>query len=338
MLFQGCWATGFLWPLGSLINYPMENKMTTSIVVSSEMITALREKTGAGIMDCKRAIQEASGSMDKAVEILRKKGLADMAKRAGRIMKEGTVVVKISENGASGAMVELNCETDFVSKTADFRSLAETAVSMMLQTPSLTDPSADPALSESLKKLATKMGENMVIRRGCRLQLSGSGIFSYYIHTDGKKGALVELGFQGDVSKVMEDLKTAAKEIALQIVAMSPRWVRKEDVPAEVIEKEKEIYRANAANQGSPGGQSCAKSQGSPGGQSCAKSQGKPGAAVEKMLEGRIKKFLQASCLLEQAGIRDSKVTVASMLSQIAVKIGGPITVRKFENYCVGTE
>lgn len=288
--------------------------MTASADISSDKVMTLRRKTGAGIMDCKRAIQESAGDLDKAVEILRKKGLADLAKRAGRAMKEGTIAVKVSDDGSSASIVELNSETDFVAKNPEFKALAEGLASALLQNPSMSDPANDASMKETVQKLAAKMGENMQLRRGARYQLSGSGVLNYYVHTDTKKAALVELGFQGDASKTADELKSIAKEVALQSVAMFPRWVRREDVPAEVIEKEKEIYRANAIGQG------------------------KPAAAVEKMLEGRIKKFFQESCLLEQASIRDSKMTVSAMLEQASSKLGGKITVKRFENYHVGME
>ena len=158
----------------------------------------------------------------------------------------------------------------------------------------------------------------MQFRRSIRYQLSGSGGLNCYIHTDSKKGALVELGFDGqEPASQAFNLSTTsplAREIALQVVAMSPRWISGKDVPAEVVAKEKEIYRANALNQG------------------------KPERAVEKMLEGRMKKFFRENCLLEQASIRDSKTTVSAMLEQASAKAGGALTVKRFENYLVGAE
>lgn len=285
--------------------------MTVPANISSDKIVAIRRKTGAGIMDCKRAVQEASGDMDRAVEILRKKGLADLSGRMGRSMKEGVVAAKISDDGKAAAMVELDCETDFSARNPEFKELAASFVLRLLET-SISDPANDPSIKDNVAKLAAKMGENMQFRRSVRYQLSGSGVLNYYIHTDSKKGALVELGFEGQESSA--SLPEAAREIALQVVAMSPGWISGKDVPPEVVAKEKEIYRANALNQG------------------------KPERAVEKMLEGRMKKFFRENCLLEQASIRDSKTTVSAMLEQASAKVGGALTVKRFENYLVGAE
>ncbi|MFH1619139.1 MAG: translation elongation factor Ts [bacterium] len=285
-----------------------------TVEVNSEMVMALRAKTGSGIMDCKRAIQEAGGDMEKAAEDLRKKGLADLAKRASKIMKEGIVAVKISPDGRIGVMAELDCETDFVARNPEFRAMAETIASAMLTNDSIGDPAADAALIDSVTQLAAKMGENIQLRRGVRYGLTGPGAINYYLHTDIKKAALVELAFGGDSTKAGDELKNIARELALQAVAMYPRWLRREDVPAEVIEKEKEIYRANPRNQG------------------------KSAQAVEKMLEGRIKKFSQDNCLLEQASVRDQKLTVCAMLDQVSARLGASVTAKRFVCYHVGVE
>ncbi len=266
-------------------------------------------------MDCKRAVQEASGDLDKAEEILRKKGLAGLSGRLGRSMNEGAISAKISDDGKTAVIVELNCETDFSARNPEFKELAEKLALRMLEDASISDPANDTAMKGAVEKLAAKMGESMQLRRGVRYQLSGAGVLNFYVHTDGKKGSLVELGAerQGPSSQAV-DLSPVARELALQVVAMSPRWIRSEDVPPEVVEKEKEIYRANALNQGKPEG------------------------AIEKMLKGRIKKFFRESCLLEQTSIRDSKITVSAMLEQASAKVQGRLSVKRFENYLIGAE
>jgi len=199
-----------------------------------------------------------------------------------------------------------------VARNPEFRALAEDFAVKILANPSIVSPSDDAGFKETVLKVAAKMGENMQLRRGVRYQTTG--IINYYVHTDMKKAALVEISFSGDAAKSGEELKNIARELALQAVAMYPRWIGSKDVPAEVVEKEKEIYKANAQNQG------------------------KPAAAVEKMLEGRIKKFYQESCLLEQASIRDSKQTVTQMLEQASLKLGGTVSVKRFDCYIIGME
>jgi elongation factor Ts len=271
----------------------------------------LRNQTGAGIMDCKAALKEANGDIAKAVEILRKKGIAGLAKRAGRTMKEG--LVKIKNDGNKYAMLEINCETDFVAKNPEVQAFSQELVDLMLKDESYSNPAENEKAKEKLQNVAMKTGENMIIRRGIVYTANPDSAIGYYIHSDNKKAALVELNFKCDKSKKTE-IETIAKELAMQAVAMGPKWVRKEDVPAEVIEKEKEIYKATP------------------------QAQGKSEIALSKMLEGRIKKFYEDSCLLEQAFIKDSKVKIADMLKNKSQALGGEITVKRFVSYIVGLE
>lgn len=282
-----------------------------SSAISTEQVMSLRNQTGAGIMDCKAALKEAEGDMAKAVEILRKKGIAGLAKRAGRTMKEGLVEIKFSADKC--AIAEINCETDFVAKNPDVKKFAQDLVSSMLTDASLANPAESESAKEKLQNLAMKTGENMIIRRGTVLNISSDSVLGSYVHTDFKKAALVELSFSGDSSK-KEAVLSLAKDLAMQCVAMSPKWLNKEDVPAEVIEKEKEIYKATP------------------------QAQGKSEVALSKMLEGRIKKFYEESCLNEQAFIRDQKVKIADLIKAKAQEFGGSLSIKRFVCYMVGVE
>ncbi|HOW88720.1 MAG TPA: translation elongation factor Ts [Elusimicrobiales bacterium] len=282
--------------------------------ITSEQVMSLRSQTGAGVMDCKNALKESAGDLAKAVELLRKKGLAGLAKRAGRLMKEGVVAVKTSPDSAALAMVEVNCETDFVAKNPEVRALAEGLASQMLSDSSLSNPAEDEKSKEKLQALAMKMGENMQIRRGLVYRAEPKTVFNCYVHSDSKKAAVVELSFGGDIAQVRNELMSLAKELAMQSVAMSPRWLRREDVPADVVEKEKEIYKAGPA------------------------AAGKTGVALEKMLAGRVNKFYQESCLLEQVYIRDTKSSVAEAVKKHAEALKGDVLVKRFDFYIVGVE
>jgi len=284
--------------------------MTTAQGSLSEKIMTLREKTGAGIMDCKKALVENNGDIEKAVEFLRKKGLADVAKRAARSTKEGLVAVKVSPDGKTAAMSEITCETDFVAKTPDFKKLSEDIVSYVLANPKDGDYSDDAKIKEMVLAVAPKLGENMSLRRAVNYRLSGNGAIFYYLHSDNKKAALVELACENASSPVAK-LQEAAKELGMQIVAMFPRFLCKAEVPAAEIEKEKEIYTTQAKNQG------------------------KPDAAIAKMLEGRIKKFYEEICLLNQASVKDSKKTVEQYLADITSDCG-KVTVKRFARYHLG--
>ncbi len=281
-----------------------------STTITTEQIMTLRNQTGAGIMDCKQALKEANGDMQKAIEILRKKGLSGLAKRSGRAMKEGLVLVK--SNDKSYVMVEVNCETDFVAKNDEFKNLVNWLCDEMLQNENF-DPVKDEKANNKLKEVAMKIGENMQIRRGVRYNKENNCIIGSYVHADNKKGCLIKVRFESnpnDLSKIEE----LAKNLAMQCVAMGPKWVKREDVPQDVIEKEKEIYKASP------------------------QAQGKSEVALTKMLEGRITKFYQEVCLLEQGYIRDNKLTIKAYIENIAKECGTSLSVERFDCFIVGIE
>lgn len=278
--------------------------------LSNDDIIKLRAQTGAGIMDCKNALKEADGDMTKAVEILRKKGLSGLAKRAGRTMKEGIVVIKNNSN--KYVMLEMNCETDFVAKNDEFVALANSLSNEMLLKDGF-NPAEDKASKDKLNSIAMKIGENMQIRRAVSYNIGPNTVVGYYLHSDNKKGCLLKLKLSStpsDISKINE----LAKNLAMQAVAMGPKWISRNDVPKEVIEKEKEIYKSSS------------------------QAQGKSEIAISKMLEGRINKFYQEMCLLEQLYIRDNKITVSEYITQISRESGVDISVEKFDTFIVGVE
>lgn len=286
--------------------------MTT---ITSNQVMSLRNQTGAGIMDCKNALKEADGDAAKAIEILRKKGIASLAKRSGREMKEGIIAIKMSGAGDGASMIEINCETDFVAKNPDVRNFADETASLMLANKTTENPAEDKTAIERLQALALKTGENMQIRRGVTYKAdSSNSVVHCYLHSDNKKGALVEVSFEGDFKTAQQDLLNLAKELAMQAVAMHPKWLRREDVPKEVIEKEKEIYK------------------------STPQAQGKDGIALEKMLEGKLKKFYQENCLMEQTSIREPKSAVSGIIKETSKKLNGTVSVKRFDCYYIGIE
>ncbi len=280
-------------------------------IVTTEQVMSLRSQTGAGIMDCKAALKEADGDMAKAVEILRKKGIAGLAKRAGRTMKEG--VVEVKNSGNKYAMVEINCETDFVAKNPDVKNFAVELAGLMLSDASYSNPAENEKAKEKLQNLAMKTGENMIIRRGIVFESSSNSEIGFYIHTDSKKTAMVEISFSKDVAN-REVIRQLAKDIAMQCVAMGAKWLNKEDVPAEVIEKEKEIYK------------------------STPQAQGKNEIALAKMLEGRIKKFYEENCLNEQPFIRDQKIKISDLVQAKGKELSTDLSIKRFVSYMVGLE
>lgn len=280
--------------------------------ITAKMVSELRERTGAGMMDCKKALTEANGDMEKAIEILREKGLAAAAKKAGRVAAEGLVETYISEDGKRGAIIELNCETDFVAKNADFAELAKNIakhaahsnankVEELLDEKFIVDNNV--SVKDAITALIAKLGENMSFRRFERF-VAEEGVISDYIHGGGRIAVMVQL--KGGNEAV---LKEVAKELALQIAAANPLYLNKEDVPADVIEKEKEIYRQQALNEG------------------------KPEKVVEKMVEGRLQKYYKDVCLIEQLWIRDQDLTIRKYLENKSKEAGNEIKVVKFARF-----
>ncbi len=274
-----------------------------------EQIKTLREKTGAGLGACKAALLESNDDLETAIVYLRKKGLADMAKRAGRETKEGRTVVKTSADGKTYVMASLGCETDFVAKTPDFTNLAQAIADYMLANPTVKDFTADETLGAMIKEHAPKFGENVSFTKAVCWQAAGDNVINYYLHSDNRKSALVELscGVCDDAKKA--EAASLAREIAMQAVGMVAQYLREEDVPADVIEKEKDIAVTQAKNEG------------------------KPEAAIEKMIPGRLKKFFKDVCLLDQPCIKDNKMDVKTFIEQKGKELGLTIKVERFVRF-----
>ena len=265
--------------------------------ISAKDVKELREKTGCGMMDCKKALTEAGGDIEKAAEILREKGLASAVKKAGRIAAEG--VVAAYKEGDVAVLLEVNCETDFVAKTEQFKSLVNDIAKIIVkEAPEDVDalmaaPCEAGTVEDMMKNAVATIGENMKIRRFARVE----GFTDTYIHLGGKIGVLVQTDVEPDAA--------AIHDVAMQIAAARPTYISKEDVDANEIAHEKEILRAQALNEG------------------------KPEKIVDKMVEGRIQKYYKEVCLLEQPFVKDDDMSVAKM-------IGGRFQVQKFVRYEMG--
>jgi elongation factor Ts len=281
---------------------------------ATQLIKELREKTGAGMMDCKRALDEAKGDFAAAETILRKKGMADAAKKSARATKEGAVAFKI--DGKAGAIIEINSETDFVAKGADFQALVNVLVDKACAGALKT---AESASDEFVKPLVGKLGENMALRRFDRFELKGPGLIAGYAHkTDpavpAKSGALIELSAPNEAAAKSPELAELAKDLLLQIVGAMPKYLTRDEVPAADIAKEKEIHV------------------------DILKKEGKPEAQIEKIVEGKINKlFFQQWVLLDQVLLRDNKQTVPALIKAVSAKLGGEVKVVRFVRYQLGS-
>lgn len=288
------------------------------MAITAAMVKELREITGAGMMDCKKALNETDGDMDKAVEVLREKGLAAMAKKANRIAAEGLVATKVSPCGKSAAIVEVNSETDFVAKNADFQAYVGNVVAQALDTKATTmeEFMAEPWIEDSsvnveqaLSQKIAIIGEKLSIRRFEKVSMD-NGVVATYIHGGGKIGVLVMLETEAAAEAVTE----CGKNIAMQIAALNPKYVDRSEVPADFVEHEKEILKAAAKNENPD----------------------KPDNIIEKMIIGRLNKELKEVCLVDQAYVKDGDLTVQKYVESVAKEVGKDIKVKAFIRFETG--
>ncbi len=273
--------------------------------ITAAAVGKLREMTNAGLMDCKKALSEASGDLDIAVEILRKRGIAQAAKKAGRDAREGVIAQHIVPGGRSGVLVEINCETDFVAKNDLFKAFCDDVAKAVA--------GGGGADLEALRVGAVaKVGENIKIARQERFDLSGPGLIAAYIHTGGKVGVLLEMGCTKDATPGSESFKQLVKDITLQIAAASPTAVNRDGVPTEVVAKEREI---------------AAQSD---------RLKGKPPQAMEKILQGVMDKYYQTVCLVEQGYVKDAEKSVKQHVDTVGSQLGDELLVRRFLRWQVG--
>lgn len=286
--------------------------------ITAAMVKELREITGAGMMDCKKALTETDGDLDKAIDYLREKGLSAAEKKAGRIAAEGVTGITISDDGQVGAIVEVNSETDFVAKNEKFLGYVDDVAKQAAKT---NANNIDEFLEESWELEPSKtvkqelssqisiIGENMNIRR-FEQYTAEDGFIEGYVHAGGRIGVLVEME-----SEVYNDVaKEAARNIAMQIAAISPKYLNREEIPAEYIEKEKEILKAQAMNE----------------------ELNKPEHIIDKIIEGRLNKELKNICLVDQEYIRDSDLTVQKYLDLVSKELGSKFAVKRFVRFETG--
>lgn len=283
--------------------------------ITAADVKTLRDQTGAGMMECKAALTEAGGSFEEANVILRKRGLASAAKKAGRATSEGLIGHRVSADHRNGILVEVNCESDFVARTPDFQQLVEDVISEIERAgdAATEDWLADPGgpIQKRLAAGIAKLGENMGARRFVRF--TGQAPTSYigqYIHLGGKLGVQVEFSGVDPQLAGREAFVTLIKEIAMQIAAASPSYVARSAVPAEILEREKSIYRAQV--------------------------EGKPAQVIDRIVDGKLGSFYSQVVLPDQASIRDPKMSVADVLTAAAKALGTSVTVIRFARLKVG--
>jgi elongation factor Ts len=278
------------------------------MAIAAQLVKELREKTGAGMMDCQRALQEANGDLDEAVKVLRKKGLSAAAKKAGRAAKDGLVAIALSADRRRAGMVELNCETDFVARTDKYQVFAQSLAEQVMESGDgnldkvrAAKAKADPqhTVAEAIAAQIATIGENILLSLVAALAAGADTLLGSYLHMGGKIGVLVELSAGADEETV--------KDVAMHVAAAEPRFVSRDEVPAEVIEEEREIARGQAA------------------------ASGKPAQVIEKIVDGKIGKFFEQVCLVEQPFVKLPEQKVGDLL-----KARGGVAVRRFVRFKLG--
>ena len=338
--------------------------------ITAQTVNDLRQRTGAGLMDCKKALTEANGDMEKAVEILRIKGVATRNKKADRKASEGILAVQVAADGRSATLLELNCETDFVAKNEAFVALAKDLVGQaaakgvenLLDQPYHAD--ASRKVNDYLNDQVTKIGENLKVSRVLKFEANGVGRVSAYVHTGAKIAVLLELGLKSQAAAAHADVADLARQLAMQVVANNARFVRRDDVSADVVAKEKEIaleftkseadkaideakrvvedYRGQlieqkAANNAEAIAELEKRIVVSEKQVIAAESRKKGQLSnIEKIVAGRVDKFFAEACLLEQSFFRDPDKKVSDLLTEAKAKVGEEVSIVRFVRFQVG--
>ena len=305
--------------------------------ISANLVKQLREKTGAGMMECKRALVEANGDLAAAEVILRKRGIAAATKKETRSTKQGLISVFISLDAKLGVLVEVNCESDFVARTEDFQMLSADIAAHIAETRPKVVRAEDvteaeranfkahealyeqkfakdrnTTVGEMVKTKIARLGENISVSRFVVYEVKGPGVVASYIHAGAQIGTLLEVNTKSDDVAKNEDFKKLVHDIAMQIAAAHPQFVSKDQIPGDLLEKERDIQRARARGEG------------------------KPDKMVDKIAEGRMSKFYEEVCLLEQPFIRENSIAVGELIRAAGAKLGGTLTVARFVRYKVG--
>ncbi len=276
------------------------------MTITASQVKELREATNVGMMECKRALTEACGDMDAAIKLLRERGMAIADKKAGREAKEGLIAADISQDGKLGVIVEVNCETDFVARNEVFQAFV---AGLVEKARAAAGNLAETHKDELTAKVA-EIGENLVIRRNDRFEVDGTGTVASYIHLGGKVGVLLEVGCEKKETLDEPDFKDVVKDITLHIAASDPRFLVRADVPPDTLAAEREIFAKQA--------------------------EGKQENIIDKIVNGKMEKFYEDKCLLDQPFVKDGDQTVSQLLAAHGKVMGDTLTVRRFLRYQIG--
>lgn len=289
--------------------------------ITAKMVKELRDRTGAGMMECKKALTETNGDMEAAVIWLRENSDVKADKKAGRVAAEGTIAAEVSADAKTAAMIEVNIETDFAARNENFKDYVDKLskqalvspakdVDDFLEEPFITDSSI--TVAESVREMVANIGENMMVRRYVKYEAGDNGLIHAYIHGIGNVGVLIEIKADKEESVASEELKDLAKNLAMQVAAMNPRWLSPDDVEDSVIEQEREVLRVQTLNEG------------------------RPENIVDKIVDGRIGRFFRDNTLLEQDYVRDDKMSVGEYIKSIEKSLSDEIEIVRYTRFELG--
>ena len=275
-------------------------------VITAALVKELRDATNVSMMECKRCLQEADGDMDKAVRLLREKGVATAAKKATRTANQGLIASKLADDAKTGAIIEINCETDFVARNPDFVKFVDELAAKANEADGVL---ADIVKTEVVQKI-TEIGENVVVKRNDRFTLEGTGVIGSYIHMGGKVGVLVEMNCEKAETVGSDIFADAVKDVTLHIAASSPKYLTSDEVDAEELKSEREIFAKQV--------------------------EGKPENIIEKIVDGKVRKFFSEICLVEQPFVKEPKQSVTEFLAEKGKAVDDSITIKRFVRYQLG--
>ena len=275
--------------------------------ISAALVKELRDETNLGMMDCKNALKEVGGDKDKAVILLRERGMAIAGKKASRTANEGLINAEVLDGGKTGVIIEVNCETDFVVKNEVFQNFVG---ELLESSKSVGDNELAETAKDDVVAAIAEIGENIVVRRNTKFETSGPGTIASYIHLGGKVGVLLEVGCEKDETSSAAAFKEVVKDVTLHITASNPQYLNREEVPADVLQQEREIYAKQV--------------------------EGKPAEIIGKIVDGKLEKFYGQSCLVEQPFVKDSDQSVTDLLTAAGKALGDNLSIRRFVRYQVG--
>jgi len=277
-----------------------------SEMITAAMVQELREATNVGMMECKRALVEAGGDKNKAIKLLRERGMAVAAKKATRTANQGLVGSFVKEDGSAGSLIEVNCETDFVARNASFQAFAK---ELTVEAANIDGSLAQHVAAQVTAKIA-EIGENIIVKRSLRFVRQGNGLIQSYIHLGGKVGVLLELNCGKPETAGSAAFRDLAKDLTLHIAAAAPKYLARAEVPAETVAAEREIFAKQV--------------------------EGKPAQMVDKIVDGKMGKFYQQVCLPEQIFVRDQETVISKLVELKGKELGDTLTIRRFARYQLG--